>query len=204
MTTNILVFDVETTGLLPRQISNLAECPHILQLSYLVYDGAKIVKKYNTYVRVSEQITITPEITNMTGITREKCNGGVPILDALWTMYADYVMCGCVVAHNIEFDTKMIQVELERHHAPAELRKLMNLGFEKAINIRRYCTMMNSIELCAIKTTGKNKKGEPYEYNKWPRLSELHAHLFGFVPDGLHDAMVDVEACLKCYILMHG
>jgi DNA polymerase III epsilon subunit-like protein len=80
----------------------------------------------------------------------------------------------------------------------------MNVGFEKAMNMTRYCTMMNSIELCAIKTTGKNKKGETYEYNKWPRLDELHAHLFGFVPDGLHDALVDVEACLKCYRAMHG
>lgn len=202
MTTTILVFDVETTGLLPKQINNLAECPHILQLSYIVYDGAKIVKKYNSYIRVSEQITITPDITNLTGITREKCNDGVPILEALWTMYQDYVLCGCVVAHNISFDAKMITIELDRNRAPAELRKLMNIGFEKAMNIRRYCTMMNSIELCAIKAMRLNSKGEPCEYHKWPRLSELHEHLYGFVPDGLHDAMVDVEACLKCYILM--
>jgi DNA polymerase III epsilon subunit-like protein len=37
---------------------------------------------------------------------------------------------------------------------------------------------------------------------KWPKLSELHAHLFGYVPDNLHDASVDVEACLKCYLEM--
>jgi hypothetical protein len=37
---------------------------------------------------------------------------------------------------------------------------------------------------------------------KWPKLSELHQHLFGYIPENLHDANVDVEACLKCYLEM--
>jgi hypothetical protein len=28
---------------------------------------------------------------------------------------------------------------------------------------------------------------------------ELHKHLFGDVPKGLHNSMVDVLVCLRCY-----
>jgi DNA polymerase III epsilon subunit-like protein len=115
-------------------------------------------------------------------------------------MYLDYTTCDCVIAHNLKFDAIMLGVELERHDAPADLRNLMNQDYEKKTNKTRYCTMMNSIELCAIRVDAVNKKGEPFTYNKWPKLSELHHHFFGFVPDGLHDSLVDVEVCLKCYL----
>jgi len=28
---------------------------------------------------------------------------------------------------------------------------------------------------------------------------ELYKHLFGIIPDGLHNSMIDVLACLRCY-----
>lgn len=199
--TIILIFDVETTGLLPK--NEYEKNPHILQLSYIVFDNEsqKIIKKYNTYIKLDEEVVIKDDITKLTGITKEKCREeGVPILEALYEMYFDYSTCNCIIAHNMKFDTSMIRIELERHDAPAELRNLMNQDYEKKTNKIRYCTMMNSIELCAIRVDAINKKGEPFTYYKWPKLSELHQCLFGYVPDGLHDSMVDVEVCLKCYL----
>jgi DNA polymerase-3 subunit alpha len=197
----VIVFDVETSGLLPK--NSYQQFPHILQLSYIVYDTVTRTaeKKYNAYIKVADDVVITDEITELTGITREKCDeDGIPILEALYAMYLDYIVCDCVIAHNLKFDAIMIGVELERHDAPAELRNLMNHDYETKTNKTRYCTMMNSIELCGIRVDAVNKKGEPFTYNKWPKLSELHHHFFGFVPDGLHDSLVDVEVCLKCYL----
>ena len=197
----VMVFDVETSGLLPK--NSYQQFPHILQLSYIVYDMVTrtIDKKYNTYIRVADDVAITDEITQLTGITREKCEeDGIPILDALYAMYLDYVGCDCIIAHNLKFDAIMIGIELERHDAPAELRNLMCQEYEAKTNKNRYCTMMHSVNLCAIVVNAMTKKGEPYTYYKWPKLSELHAHLFGFVPEGLHDSLVDVEVCLKCYL----
>jgi hypothetical protein len=58
--------------------------------------------------------------------------------------------------------------------------------------------MKNGTELCAITVDSRTTK-------KWPKLSELHKKLFDEVPDGLHNSMVDVNACLKCYLKMrHG
>ena len=34
---------------------------------------------------------------------------------------------------------------------------------------------------------------------KYPKLMELHKHLFNTIPDGLHNSMVDVLVCLRCY-----
>ena len=31
---------------------------------------------------------------------------------------------------------------------------------------------------------------------------ELHEHLFNSIPDGLHNSMVDILVCLRCYIKM--
>jgi len=197
----VIVFDVETSGLLPK--NPYKQFPHILQLSYIVYNmiTRTIEKKYNAYIKVADDVVITDEITELTGITRKQCDeDGIPILEALYAMYLDYTACDCVIAHNLKFDAIMVGIELERHDAPAELRNLMNQDYETKTNKIRYCTMMHSVELCNIRIDAVNKNGEPYTYYKWPKLSELHHHFFGFVPDGLHDSLVDVEVCLKCYL----
>ena len=114
---NILVFDVETNGLLPKRkrgslISpNIDEYPHILQLSYAIYDLEKyeIVETYNAYIKIAENVGISEFITSLTGIDKNICETkGVPILDALKQFYKAYMKCECIIAHNIEFDQKMI------------------------------------------------------------------------------------------------
>lgn len=197
----VLVFDVETNGLLPK--NEYEKNPYILQLSYIVFDTdtRKTIKKYNNYIKVDEEVIIRNEITKLTGITKEKCREeGVPILEALYALYFDYSSCNCIIAHNFKFDATMIRIELERNDAPEELRNLMNPQYEEKLKMNRYCTMMHSIDLCAIQVSAINKKGENFTYRKWPKLCELHQYLFGYIPDGLHDSMVDVEVCLKCYL----
>ena len=79
----ILVFDVETSGLLPKDVKmtthTINEYPHILQFSYLLYDikKNKIIKKSDNYIDVDSTVHISPKITELTGITREKCKKGI-------------------------------------------------------------------------------------------------------------------------------
>jgi DNA polymerase III epsilon subunit-like protein len=56
--------------------------------------------------------------------------------------------------------------------------------------------MINGTGVCKI----QNTRFPNAKLYKWPKLSELHQHLFGYIPENLHDANVDVEACLKCYL----
>lgn len=206
MSNIVLVFDVETNGLIPKGEPILELCPYILQLSFILYDieTSKIIKTYNTYINVPSKVKITPEIENLTGITRAKCNSGVVVVEALNELYDAYTKCTKVVAHNIDFDSKMVRIELARNpgRKTRHLFDLLTTGFEKENQIMRYCTMANSIELCNIMVDAIDKKGQPYKYKKFPKLSELHLKLFGSIPENLHDSMVDTMACLKCYLKM--
>ena len=62
----VLVFDVETNGLLPKFCANnLNNYPYILQLSYIIYDvgNDKILQEFDSYVDIDDSIPISNKIT---------------------------------------------------------------------------------------------------------------------------------------------
>ena len=230
----ILVFDVETTGLLPKMHKNgekpyLNEYPYILQLSFVLYNTLlkKIESKHDYYIKIPSDIIISEKITELTGITREIVDKkGVDIVEALDAFYTEYTKCGCVIGHNVDFDKTMIKVALQRNIEEINRKypycmNIFNLLYEQNMGIRSFCTMMSSIKLCAIKveketpatqtsspttnaetTTTTEVVKEKKTYNKWPKLAELHKHLFHEEATGLHNSMMDVLVCLKCYLKM--
>jgi len=213
-----LVFDVETTGLLPKkrrtktnEISKSNEnpiesYPYIIQLSFVLYDmiECRIEQTYDSYIKIPEEIQIPEQVSQLTGITKEICNEkGKNILEVIENFYEAYMLAEVIVAHNIEFDEKMISIELQRNrqqilHKAPYCFTIFSKIYESLKGVQRYCTMKNGVQLCAITIDSKTTK-------KWPRLSELHQKLFDVVPNGLHNSMVDVTACLRCYLRMrHG
>jgi len=213
----VTVFDVETTGLIPRNlptdgsVTPIDVYPYILQLSFIVYDLNKreIVKKYNEYIRVADKVFISPKITEITRISRETCNEkGVDIVDALHEFHNAYVNSMYVVAHNLAFDQVLIEVETHRNiDRLRELQTnplcLFNSLYNKINNIQLYCTMRYGKNICNILVERKpDAKVTNTVYKKFPKLSELHGKLFEYVPENLHDAYVDTYACLKCFLKM--
>ena len=222
-----LVFDVETNGLLPKKTISPAidQYPHILQLSFAVYDmeTRTIVHKYDSYVNVPDRVVIDDFVSNLTGITKQIClTKGKPICNVLYDFYKAYKMCQGIVGHNLEFDTKMISVEVQRNqvalieHGFADCLNLFQPMYEKINNIDRYCTMRMSIKLCniafplshvqavqAVQASSHSTTTEQKPRLKFPKLSELHQKLFGGeMPANLHNSMIDVEVCLRCYLKM--
>ena len=115
----VMVFDTETTGI-PTSTFN----PSIIQISFIVAKierkGKKMISfsiesESNYYINIDPSIEIPENITELTGITREKCNEGVDIVVALTEFYQKYEKCNYIVAHNIAFDSKMIMIEFERN-----------------------------------------------------------------------------------------
>ena len=163
MINKVLVFDVETSGLIPTDKETpLENKPHILQLSYVVFEtkGWSVTKTANYYINVAPEIEITPLITNLTGITREMCNNGVSMEHALREFCADYHRCDMIVAHNIQFDSAMILIELERH---AINERVFSAECSKDL----YCTMKYGRNICKIERVGKDGKTT---YYKSPKL----------------------------------
>ena len=187
----VLVFDTETTGLinkslLPLQYKDLAFHPYITQLSAILYDveNQKVKKVFNTYVKIPDHVEIPEIVQQLTGITKEKCDSGMEIQDALSAFYKLYLKCDAIVAHNMWFDSKMIRIECMRNQFP-EMRDIFyeNVS-EKPIN----CTMMEGMRYCGL--------------NRFVKLSVLYELLFKEDANQfeLHNSLVDTMVCLRCYL----
>ena len=203
----VLILDTETTGLPQTKLINqdsLDKWPYIVQFSYIIFDTDTdtIELSKDFVVKMNPNVLIATDVAKIHGITdtisREK---GENIQLLLNEFFYHLRTIDLLVGHNIAFDINMVYVELLRiiyfkpypqEHISAyksDLHFLTNFN-----NI--YCTMQESIELCAIKT--KDKSGR--EYNKYPRLAELHEKLFQVVPKNLHNSWVDIYITLRCFM----
>ena len=182
----VLVLDTETTGLLPKRTDE--EYPHIVQISMRTYDTRTRAKK-STNIIVNPTIAIPDASTKIHGITNERAqNEGISPADALTLLALEVDNADVLVCHNLEYDTKVVAKELERHGFVNVLKKP---------KMEQYCTMKSSKTLCNIIAHSK-RTGKPYV--KYPTLSELYQKLFGADVDGLHDAHMDTAVTLRCYL----
>jgi DNA polymerase-3 subunit epsilon len=216
-----LVFDVETTGLLKKKHGNkLEDCPHVLQLSYAMYDcdQKQLLKTVDSYIKIPANVQIPKEASDVNHITSEMCAGGLPMLDVLKEFYDDYHKSTILVAHNYQFDSNMLTVEFERHWPELAVShpyalNLFQYTYIKSRNMQHTCTMEKSTDLCKLahKTSScssstvkkEGVKERPVTY-KWPSLLELNRFLFPTEPQptNLHNSLVDVLVTLRCYIKM--
>ena len=197
-----LVFDSETTGLSKTQIispSTIHLWPHIVQFSYIVFDmdSNEIVKIKDSIIKVPDGFTITEENAKIHGITTEiSLVKGVDLLPVLEEFFADFDSADHIVGHNVSFDINMIKAELQRLIMNSSDKKLQEYLTTINTSTKFYCTMQETIELCAIEL--KDKYGRPYK--KFPKLVELYQKMFGVTPKNLHNSLNDVIVCLRCFI----
>lgn len=194
----ILVFDTETTGLPASRSSsiyNTHEWPYVVQLSFVYYDlGYNNLLDYGDYIiQIPKMVKIEPKAQEVHGIsyaiTQSK---GVPLNTALNHFDKLLLECDLVVGHNVSFDKRMIMVECIRNNR----KQVFTINNKRK---EEFCTMKESKALCKIDAVN-HKTSE--HYFKYPKLLELHDHLFKYVPTGLHDSLADVLCCLRCFIMM--
>jgi DNA polymerase III epsilon subunit-like protein len=193
----VLVFDCETTGLLPKQKDDVF--PMITQLSFALYDTSKreIIQVYDQYVKIPSDVVLPPIVTEITGITRDTLDKkGLDILPVLEAFYEAVLKADVLIAHNIEFDFAVLLYTATNVYTPLqlELQARYNNPFVKSLLL---CTMKEGMNLCKIERV--NSRGA---YYKFPTLAELYTHLFEGVPKNLHDARIDVLCCLRCFLKM--
>lgn len=186
----ILFFDTETNGL-PRNfnapMTELNNWLRVIQLAYILFeDDGTIVEQYCELIQPDgweipkEKFWIDNGYT--TEINQEK---GVPMSEALGHFLRDYEKADLMVAHNIAFDYPIIGAELLRYNRRSSKK------------LPKFCTMKSTTNICKI----PSPRGFGY---KWPKLIELHEHLFGEGFDGAHDALEDVRATGRCFFELIG
>lgn len=178
-----IFFDTETTGL-PKNWreppENSSNWPHIVQIAWAQYDDAGAQTSFKSYIIQPEGFVIPPAAFRVHGISTERAiREGALLLDVLGEFKTAVEGSKLLIAHNMDFDEKMVRAELSRKRMPDFLQ-----------GIGKLCTMKRTADFCAIPG--------PYG-NKWPTLAELHRKLFDSDFEKQHDAGADVLCCAKCY-----
>ena len=178
-----LFFDTETTGL-PKNweapISDIDNWPRIVQIAWILSSEEKGRIESNDFIIKPEGFEIPEESSRVHGITTQKAYAeGIDLIEALKKFNLALQKSSCLVAHNMNFDEKVLGAEFIR-------KGIENDFFEK----NRLCTMEKSTQYC--KLPGR------YGY-KWPSLSELHNILFGKDFEDAHNAAGDINATENCF-----
>ena len=185
----VLIFDTETTGLPDGKnpsIYDTQKWPHIIQLSYIIYDSETndIVTLEDDYISIEDDVIIQPESQKVHNISRELLSSkGIPIEHALEKFNRFSDMSDVLVGHNVSFDKRRVRV--------GGIRNKIRMNLHDT-----YCTMKNSVELCKIQRFWPN--GDMYF--KYPTLSELHDELFKKIPKNTHNALIDILICMRCFV----
>jgi DNA polymerase III epsilon subunit-like protein len=179
----LIFFDTETTGL-PNDYNAPATAtgnwPRLVQLGWILTDSKyNVITKRNLIIK-PEGFVIPSSSSDVHGITtRMAMENGVSLSSALQLFSEDLKKATRCIGHNVSFDKKVVACELYRKGMPDLLSRKPST-----------CTMRTTTDLCRI----------PGRYGyKYPKLQELHEHLFGYEFSDAHDAMSDITATLKCY-----
>lgn len=181
-----LVLDTETTGFPARRGSQPYnfhdfDDARMIELGYAVVDvlTGETVREVNLLVDHPEVTEITN--THIHGIEHETVRAhGVSVHTALECLFTDLEEVDVIVAHNLEFDAKIIKAEAFR----AGRRDLVYAFRAKPA----VCTMQWAARV--------------FDWAKYPKLVELHDHLFDAPYEQTHRALDDVRACVKCYLVL--
>jgi DNA polymerase III epsilon subunit-like protein len=179
----LLFVDTETTGL-PKNwnapISDSQNWPRVVQIAWLTYALSGDLLDEEKYIIKPNGFCIPDESVKIHGITTAEANlMGVDAITVFAKLAADIAKSRMVIAHNLDFDEKVIAAEFHR------------LGFRTNLsNVKKTCTMKSTTDLCRIQGTSGYK---------YPSLSELHYKLFNEqIIDG-HDALNDIKNTAKCF-----
>jgi DNA polymerase III epsilon subunit-like protein len=178
-----LFFDTETTGL-PKSwkapVSVTENWPYVVQIAWALFEDSGEQLAFRDHIIRPEGFVIPENATAIHGISTERAlNEGKPIAEVLKEFSAVVRGATQLIAHNLDFDEKMVRVELLRQGLPDVFQ-----------TIPRICTMKASTKFCKIPG--------PYG-DKWPKLSELHIKLFEADFEDQHNAASDVLCCAKCF-----
>lgn len=188
---NILAFDTETTGLpSKRAVATLESQPHVIQLAASLFsaEDRRPIFEFSVLVKPPKGVLIPEVTTAVHGITTQEAVAfGVEKKTALALLRHACLRADVVIAHNAEFDMKLISFEAERvevgHPVPSSLVQCTCDLATPIVNLPPTERMLQ------FGRTGPKRA----------KLEECFQHFFGESLAGAHDALVDTRGCARVY-----
>ena len=186
----ILFFDTETNGL-PKFKQTPPEWPAIVQVAWQTWDfplsGVPVLHSaYSYIVKPSPLLLWDLGSQAIHSITKERALAEGTEPQEIWDAFAsELVETNVLVAHNLAFDKSVVDADaIRRAAAPFKWPTL------------QCCTMQSTKAYCRLPSL-YSRPEDPYKY---PKLSELHALLFGNRQlIHFHNASVDVDCTVQCF-----
>lgn len=179
----IFVFDTETTGFINKKETNLDKQPKIIQFAGILWElkDWKFTEEKRVNILINPKMPIPYDASQVNHIYDIDVQNAPYIEDKINEIMELINTPDIIVWHNIEYDEDMIKLELKR------------LGLDYMYQPKQIiCTMKSSVDFCAIEWNGNRFK--------YPKLWELYKKLFWEYFMWAHDAIVDVEATLRCFV----
>jgi DNA polymerase III epsilon subunit-like protein len=168
----MILFDTETTGLVQPIAVPLDKQPHIIEFCAIRLNDKTLKEEMSMEVLMDPGVPISEEITKITGIKTDDIKGKPPFIACLPDIINFMFGQSLLVAHNCDFDAKLLQFELMR----------VGKEFHFPWPPRRLCTVEASFGI-------KNRR---------LKLGELYELATGRELKGAHRAINDVRAMAEC------
>lgn len=188
-----MYFDTETTGLPDfRAPSDADHQPHLVQLAILLLDEEFVEHAAVNVIIKPDGWVIPDEVAAIHGITTEMAlERGIPEAEAVQMFLDHRDQAARTVAHNINFDRRIMRIALMRMGRTREEIEVM----EAAESV---CTMRLADAIMKLPPTEK-MRAAGFTKSKPPNLGECVEFFYGEKLEGAHDAMVDVRACARVH-----
>ncbi|NVP17871.1 3'-5' exonuclease [Candidatus Gracilibacteria bacterium] len=179
----IFVFDTETTGFINKKETDLDLQPRIVQFAGILgnLENGKFIEEKRINILINPKMPIPYASSQVHHIYDIDVKNAPTIEEVINDILEHITLPDVIIGHNIEYDEDVLKIELKRLEMEYKYKPKQVL-----------CTMKTTVDFCSIQGNG--------ERFKYPKLGELHKKLFGEYFIGAHDAMVDVEATLRCFI----
>lgn len=169
------VFDTETTNLINNIGQPLVRQPHMIEFFMVEADTEKMELGKSLSLLVKPPVTITAEITRITGIDNDMVKDAPRSAEVIQHITDFACEFDVLVAHNAAYDRDIILFELERAGLNVKLPPLI-------------CTVEATEWLRGYRLS----------------LGKLHEYLFGFDFADHHRAETDTMALAKCFLELYA
>lgn len=196
-----LIFDTETTGL-PNYKAPLNDKsqPYIVQLAaILLDDSGDVVSEMNVIIK-PDGWTIPQVVVDVHGIDDHKANRyGIPIESALHLFKKLYDKADFLVAHNIDFDLRML-----RRYFPNDGECPFLQGMVTYYDTKKGTTDLTQLPLTEKQVAAQTRNPDWSPPGGWPKykdptMMEAYEYFFMEKFEGAHGAMADATACAEVF-----